>query len=156
MKKTSLLLWALALCPLFSFIPANRVTDAPAEEMATVYIYRAGQFYGASINYVIEANGQKICRLSNNKYIEHKVAPGKYTYAAKRGGVEVFKRETDLAIDVKAGEKHYVRCDIKSSITRTRLEMAEVMPSTGERDLAKLKPDTCNETESAEAESKKK
>ena len=124
---------------------ANKPTPAVVED-ATVYIYRGGQAFSAGLNYVVEANGNKICRLSNNKYIEYKAAPGKINFTAHRGGVELLKKETGIELDVEGGKKYYIKCDVKSSVMRTRLELSEVTANTGERDLQKMKPDTCMET----------
>ncbi|MBC7921821.1 MAG: DUF2846 domain-containing protein [Ferruginibacter sp.] len=148
MKKMTLLIGVSTFLALAGFVPSPHSVNEAAPtivEDATVYIYRGGQAFSAGLNYVVEANGNKICRLSNNKYIEYKTAPGKINFTAHRGGVEILKKETGIDLDVEAGKKYYIKCDVKSSITRTRLEMSEVTANTGERDLQKLKPDTCME-----------
>lgn len=122
----------------------GRVTKLKADS-ATLYVYRGGQFFAAGINYVIQVNGKDVCRLSNNKYIEYQVSPGKLTIAARRGGVELFKRETGVEIDAEAGKKYFVRGDVKSSITRTRLELSEVTENTAKRDMEKMTADNCQE-----------
>ncbi|MFD2571513.1 DUF2846 domain-containing protein [Spirosoma soli] len=125
----------------------NQSTESIASpDYATVYIYRGGQFFGSGLNYSIFANGEKICKLSNNRYIEYKAKPGKLSLTAQRGGIEVFKRETGLDLDVEAGKKYYVRGDQKSSITRTRLEMSEVTENTAKRDMAEMTVDNCQQT----------
>lgn len=110
---------------------------------ATVYVYRSGEFFAGGLNYSIFANGEKICKLSNGRYLTYQARPGTVRLTAHRGGVELLKRETELALLVEAGKRYYVRCDVKSSVMRTRLEMAEVEENTGQRDLAKLSPDNC-------------
>lgn len=115
-------------------------------DYATVFIYRGGQFFGAGFNYSIYVNGEKICKLSNNKYIQYKAKPGKLAITAQRGGIEVFKRETAVDLDVEAGKSYYVRGDVKSSITRTRLEMSEVTENTAKRDMKEMTVDNCQET----------
>lgn len=123
----------------------------PAAGTATVYIYRGGQFMGALANYAVYVNGQKICKLSNERYIEYQAQPGTLNLLAKNGGVEMFKKETGLELAVEAGHKYYVRGDIKTSITRARMELSEVTENTAKRDMAKLSPDKCQAgaTESA-------
>ncbi|GAB2584730.1 DUF2846 domain-containing protein [Spirosoma areae] len=145
MKKTTYL---FALC-LFLLSTAFR-SDLPGTrvhaDFATVYIYRGGQFFGSGLNYAIFANGERICKLSNNRYIEYKAKPGKLSLTAHRGGVEIFKKETGLDMDVEAGKKYYVKGDQKSSITRTRLELSEVTESTAKRDMTGMTVDACQET----------
>ena len=115
-------------------------------DFATVYIYRGGQFFGSGLNYAVFANGERICKLSNNRYIEYKTKPGALALTAHRGGLEVFKKETGLDLDVEAGKKYFVKGDLKSSITRTRLELSEVTESTAKRDMNGMTVDACQET----------
>ncbi len=122
----------------------------PPDDMATVYIYRGGQVMGLGLNYSIYANGTKICKLSNNRYIEYKSKPGKLALTAQRGGLEVFKRETALDLDLTAGGKYYVQGDVKSSLTRTRLELSEVTENTAKRNMKDLTVDNCQETTNKE------
>ena len=115
------------------------------DDFATVYIYRGGQFFGSALNYAIFANEEMVCKLSNNRYIEYKAKPGKLSLTAHRGGVELFKKETGLDLNVEAGKKYYVKGDQKSSITRTRLELSEVTENTANRDMKDMTVDACQE-----------
>lgn len=144
MKKMPLLL-LLCLGFLLSAFRRDTIRVEPVDDFATIYIYRGGQFFAASINYSIYVNGQKICKLSNNKYIEYKAKPGKLMLTAQRGGIEVFKRETELELDAEAGKKYYVKGEVKSSITRTRLELSEVTENTSKRDMKDMTVDNCQE-----------
>ncbi len=145
MRKLSLLV-LLCFCFLMSAFRSDRISVDRTDDLATIYIYRSGQFYGSALNYSIYVNGEKICKLSNNKYIEYKAKPGKLAITAQRGGIEVFKRETELELDADAGKKYYVKGDIKSSITRTRLEMSEVTENTAKRDMKDMTVDNCQES----------
>lgn len=115
-------------------------------DFATVIIYRSGQAFALGLNYSIYANGEKICKLSNNRYIEYKAKPGKLSITAQRGGLEVFKRETGVDLDVQADKMYYVQGDVKSSLTRTRLELSEVTENTAKRDMKTMTVDNCQET----------
>jgi hypothetical protein len=131
-----------------AFSSAFRPAPAADDDMATVCIYRGGQFMGAMANYAVYVNGEKICKLSNERYIEYKAKPGKLDIMAKNGGMEVFKKETGLELNVEAGHKYYVRGDIKTSFTRARMELSEVTENTAKRDMAKLTPDNCQQADS--------
>ncbi|WP_420148084.1 DUF2846 domain-containing protein [Spirosoma sp.] len=143
--KTASLITLLCLSFISSAFRSDSVRSPKSEYFATVYIYRGGQFFGSGINYSIFANGTKICKLSNNRYIEYKVKPGKLSLTAQNGGIEVFKKETSFDLDVEAGKKYYVRGDLKSSITRTRLEMSEVTENTARRDMNGMTVDNCQD-----------
>lgn len=145
MKKPAYLFVA-CLFLLTTAFRSNSISTPTHADFATVYIYRGGQFFGATLNYAIFANGEMVCKLSNNRYIEYKANPGKLSLTAHRGGLEVFKKETGLEIDVEAGKNYYVKGDQKSSITRTRLELSEVTESTAKRDMNGMTVDACQET----------
>ncbi len=110
-----------------------------------IYIYRAGQFSGSLANWTIFVDEQKICKLSNNRFIRLMVRPGKHVVSAKLSGVSVFKKGTEVEIDAENGNNYFVACNIKSSITRTRLEMIEVTKSTGVKQMEHMVLDNCQE-----------
>lgn len=140
------LLFLAASCFLLSLSGVQQSTQVQADEAedsSFIYIYRGGQFSGALVNFSIYLDETKLCKLSNGKYFKLAVTPGTHTVSAKQGGVGVFKKETEVEIEVEKGKSYYVSCTMKQSITRVRLEMQEVMPKTGERDIAKMKVDNC-------------
>jgi hypothetical protein len=144
--KRILALIAIALAIVTSsFTLIKTVPQSPAEEMATVYIYRVGQWNAAAANWAIFADEQKICKLSNNKFIMQKVKAGKHMYTAKVGGVGVFKKETEIEIDAEAGKSYYIACNVKQSFTRARLELLEVTKSSADKQMAKMTLDNCQE-----------
>ena len=146
MKTTSIIL-LLCLSILGSAFRSDSIQNSTVgtDDFATVYIYRGGQFFGSALNYAIFANEEMVCKLSNNRYIEYKAKPGKLSLTAHRGGVELFKKETGLDLNVEAGKKYYVKGDQKSSITRTRLELSEVTENTANRDMKDMTVDACQE-----------
>ena len=117
--------------------------SATAKDSSYIYIYRGGQFGGAFTNFSIWVDNAKLCKLSNGRYFMIAVDPGTHSVSAKRGGVGIGKKETEVEIDVEKGKSYYVSCSMKQSITRVRLEMQEVMPKTGIRDVEKMKLDNC-------------
>ncbi len=147
-KYTVIALAALMIAGVLSFTrttaPAEKA--APAEkEMATVYIYRVGQFGAAAANWSIWADETKICKLSNNKFITHQVKPGKHVYSARVGGVGILKKETEIELETEAGGTYYIACNVKTSFTRARLELIEVTKSTATKQMAKMSLDNCQE-----------
>lgn len=146
MKKTVYCSIAFLFALTTAFRSNNDRPVRATADFATVIIYRGGQAFGLGLNYSIYANGEKICKLSNNRYIEYKAKPGKLTLTAQRGGIEVFKRETGIDLDVQADKKYYVQGDVKSSITRTRLELSEVTENTAKRSMKDMTVDNCQET----------
>ena len=120
-------------------------TVTPTDNKAKLIIYRDKQFAGSALNYAIYINDVKLCKLSNNRYIEWEVEPGKVVVNAKRGGMEAFKKKTEIDLDTEGGGIYYIRCDLQSSLMRTRLEMSEVTINTAKRDLKEMEADDCQD-----------
>lgn len=137
-------LLTLSLVFLFSFNNHPKESTLPTEE-ATIYIYRAGQFTGATNNWAMYVDGKKICKLSNNKFIKVTVAKGKHSITSQIGGIGLFKKETEIEIEAEAGQSYYVACNIKQSFTRSRLEMLEVTKSTADKQMKEMALDNCQE-----------
>lgn len=143
MKRLTFL---LAVLLAFTGVQAqNQTSSASNPEMATIYIYRGGQFTGAAANWALFVDGKKICKLSNNKFIKVTVPAGKRVITSKIGGVEVFKKETLIEIEAEAGKSYYVACTVKQSIMRARMEFMEVTKSTADKQMEGMSLDNCQE-----------
>jgi Protein of unknown function (DUF2846) len=73
---------------------------------------------GSLTNFTIWVDDQKLCKISNGKYFKVPVKAGTHIVSAKRGGVGVMKKETEVEVDVENGKSAYISCSMKSSITR--------------------------------------
>jgi hypothetical protein len=144
MFKKSLIVVAIAAVAttLSSFAPKAN-SESKIAENATIYIYRVGQFSGAAANWSIWADGQKICKISNNKFLKLELPAGKHEFNAKVGGVGILKKETNVEIEAESGRSYYIACNIKTSFTRARLELIEVTKSTADKQMAKMTVDNC-------------
>jgi hypothetical protein len=118
----------------------------PGADSCFIYIFRGGSFSGALTNFAIYVDNQKLCKLSNNRYFKIGVKPGKHTVSAHRGGIGIGKKETEVEVDCESGKSNFISCSMKSSITRVRLEMEEVVAKTGMKDIADMKLDKCQAT----------
>ena len=131
-------------------LTAAKATDKPTKpkpksDSAVIYIYRVGQFMGAGANWSMFVDEEKLCKLSNNKFMRVVVKPGKHMVTSKIGGVGLFKKETEIEIEAEAGGEYFVACNIKQSFTRARLEMVEVTRNTGKKQMEKMTLDNCQE-----------
>lgn len=117
--------------------------SVPDADSSFIFIYRGGQFMGSLTNFTIWVDDQKLCKISNGKYFKVPVKAGAHIVSAKRGGVGVMKKETEVEVDVENGKSAYISCSMKSSITRVRLVMEEVVAKTGVKDITDMKVDNC-------------
>jgi len=144
--KLSMLLVCASIA--FAFKPNSKVSEVsngPTADSAVIYIYRVGQFMGAGANWAMFVDEDKLCKLSNNKFMRVVVKPGKHVISSRIGGVGLFKKETEVEIEAEAGGEYYVACNIKQSFTRARLEMIEVTKGTGKKQMEKMTLDNCQE-----------
>ncbi len=145
MKK--IFLTAVAAIAILSAVQAKTTKSNLAlfsgGDSSYIYIYRGGSAAGAFTNFAIYVDDQKLCKLSNKRYFKIAVKPGKHVISAHRGGVGIGKKETEVEVDAEAGKSNYISCSMKSSITRVRLEMEEVVEKTGIKDISDMKVDNC-------------
>lgn len=92
---TSLILFQLKV-PAQVHNDVNNVnsTNSDDSNLATIYVYRTGQMFRVAKNWAIYVNGERICKLSNNKFIIHKVEPGNIKLAAQIGGVQFWPKKS--------------------------------------------------------------
>jgi hypothetical protein len=114
----------------------------PSPDQATFVFYRGGQFWRALVNFTIRANGEELCRLSNNRFMLYTAKPQKIVFTNVAGGLNIPDKEK-LEIDAEAGKIYYIQCDIKSGFFADRMEMSEVTESTAKKKLKDVTADNC-------------
>ncbi len=88
------------------------VFDASLARAATLYIYRPQKFAEGGDDCVIYYNDTAVCTMTNKSaYVIRLFKEGPATLTAK-----LRKQEMSVKLDVKYGEKYYVRCDLKWAI----------------------------------------
>lgn len=115
------------------------------DSLATVVIYRTPQFQGAANNWAIFDNQERLCKLSNKRFMIYQTLPGETDFRAQVGGLATWpKKVTGLEIPLEAGEVYFVKTNLKVSFVRARVELVEVVERTAKKELANLQLDYCN------------
>ena len=71
--------------------------------------------------------------------------PGNTKFRVQIGGVSTWpKKKTYLEIPLEAGEAYFIKTNLKTSITRARVELSEVVQRTAEKEMKKLLQDRCD------------
>ena len=118
------------------------------KELATIVIYRTPQFQAALANWAIFEGGERLCKLSNKRYMIYQREPGDSEFLAQIGGVQTWpKKKTTLDIPLEAGQVYFIKTNFKMSFTRGRVELSEVVQRTAVKELAELLQDRCDLTE---------
>lgn len=111
-------------------------------DVATFIFYRGSYFGQALVNFTIRANGEKLCRLSNGRFMVYKSKPQKITFTNVAGGLNI-PDEENLEIDAEAGKVYYIQCDVKVDFFTNKMEMSEVVESTAKKKLKNVTADNC-------------
>lgn len=100
--------------------------EASLSRTATLYIYRPGKFSESADNCIIYYNDTAICTMTNKSaYIIRLSKEGPATLTGR-----IRKQEASVALDVKYGQKYYLRCDLiwgipaKPALTLTDIDAA--------------------------------
>jgi hypothetical protein len=137
---------------IFSFLLMATTLSANAQEKpaltpqpgkALVVFIRPAEMVSALDNWVLMADNEEFCRISNNRYVLYHAKPGRVNFSAKRGGIGIGKPVSTIDFELKEGEVYYVQCQIKSNLVNVRLLLNEITKRTAEDFFAKVKPDNC-------------
>lgn len=126
------------------FMPSYAQTDNDSNDQAVIYIYRPGQYTGVMHNWDIYINGVEYCKLSNKRQIIIAHDPGKLNISTEKGGLDIQSKKKDfLTLETQPGDTIYIRGDVKSSLTRFRMELSRVFPDEYKDGGADLTIDNC-------------
>lgn len=144
MKKHFLisLLAGIVLC--LGTMTASAKGDEPANKTtAKIILFRPFNFTNWSNNFSIFANNQRICKLSNNRFVEYEVAPG--AVSLKSNASFGISERKFLDLNVEAGKTYFVRCDVLNQFFAMTLDMTPIADEMGKKYLQmyNVKPDVC-------------
>jgi hypothetical protein len=114
----------------------------PVPDKATVIIYRRLETNQWTTNFVIRANGEAVCRLSNNRYVVYKTKPGQVDFTTVAGGLQIPDKDL-LPLDLQAGKVYFLQADVLTRFGSNKLILSEVTQSTAQRNLPGTLPDRC-------------
>jgi hypothetical protein len=105
------------------------------QSKGTVYIYRYKQFVGGALEPSVYCDETQLARMDNGRYFAVEVGPGKHTLYSN-------DKQSGLELDVKPGEKYYVRVEIAAGMMKGHGRLVLMAPEQGSYELKskKLKP----------------
>jgi hypothetical protein len=81
--------------------------DSAIANSATLYVFRPGKLTEWANDYILFLDDEPICRMTNkSSYVVRLMKMGTANLHANIG-----KKETSVSLDVRPGEKYYLRCD---------------------------------------------
>ncbi|CAN5726754.1 hypothetical protein BH10BAC2_BH10BAC2_15480 [soil metagenome] len=142
MRTIKLFLTILLIIAGYASIAQAEIPPAPSDKALVVFI-RPPELQAALDNWVLMANGDEFCRISNNRYVTYLAAPGNISFTSKRGGIGIGKPKDVLELELEAGKTYYVQCDVKLNLVSIRILLNEITLSTAKKFLLKAQPDNC-------------
>lgn len=90
-------------------------------------------------------DGKPVCKVNNNSYSTHQIAPGKHTFSVQYSGDEAKEKAAarSVEIDVQPGKKYILKAAIEKKFFTTELYLEEITEATWERYQKGLKEDNC-------------
>ncbi len=115
--------------------PSTEVSSAAqgTNSQATVYVYRYKQFVGKALSPSVYCDDTELARMENGRYFVVTLAPGKYLFHSN-------DKQAGIALDLKAGEKYYIRLEIATGFMKGHGRLIAVVPEQGSYEIQKLKP----------------
>lgn len=126
----------------------------PQEGKALVVFIRPPELTSALDNWVLLADNEEFCRISNNRYVLYHAKPGKVNFSSRRGGIGIGKPVTGIDFELKEGEVYFVQCQVKTNLINVRILLNEITERTANQYLTKAKPDNCEIRRESEDASK--
>jgi hypothetical protein len=108
--------------------------SSPIKGLATVYVYRLGQFYAKLLKPSVYCDGRQIGRVQNGHFIRATFEPGKHEFRSN-------DKDSGVEIDLKPDTVYYLRVDMTTGDAwKSHGRIMEMMPDQGRYEVEKLSP----------------
>ena len=102
------------------------ITALP-DDKARVFIYRKGEFLGSGIQPVVKINDIKTKDCQPKSVFIAELDEGHHNFVVSTEG------ESNLGLDLKAGETRYIECQVGLGVIIWRVHLVEVDAAEGEK-----------------------
>ena len=108
-------------------------TSSDTKSQATVYVYRYKQFVGKALSPSVYCDENELARMENGRYFAVTLAPGQHVFRSN-------DKQAGINLDLKPGEKYYVRVEIATGLMKGHGRLVSVAPEQGSYEIKNLKP----------------
>lgn len=112
---------------------ASNSTSADTKSQATVYVYRYKQFVGKALSPSVYCDENELARMENGRYFVVTLPAGPHVFRSN-------DKQAGINLDVKPGEKYYVRVEIAAGFMKGHGRLVSVAPEQGSYEIKNLKP----------------
>ncbi len=133
-----LLFWLLSIS---TFLQAQNADTTNSKTTGQIYFLRSTGMPGAATNFKAFIDETLVCKINNDRFSVHDVAPGKHTCSVQFGGKESKKGAEKLEVVVEAGKITYVQVVVKLGVFVNNTYCKLLTDAEGKDKMTVLKPD---------------
>jgi hypothetical protein len=112
--------------------PAAKATPA-SDDKAEVTVYRYKQFVGKGLRPSIYCDNKDIARLQSGRYVTLALPAGTHSLRSN-------DKQSQIELELKPGQKYYIRIDIATGFWKGHGRLTMVMPEQGAGEVKQMKP----------------
>lgn len=112
---------------------ASAPTAAAEGDVATVYIYRPGKYWGKALEPSVFLDEKKLLDMDNARYLALRLTPGHHVLRSN-------EKDSEIDQEWDAGKTYYVKMTIATGMLKGRGQMAMVTEKLARKEMQKLKP----------------
>ena len=146
-KNISMRILLLCISFLFSAISMAQTENKPSEQMenATVFIMRSSGYTGSAVPYSVFVDDILVCRLMNQYYSAHLIAPGVHKFSVQFSGKKSKGAGQKLSLNLEAGKKYFIKLVVEQGAFSSKIYCEEITENSAKQAFKNLQAaDTCN------------
>lgn len=123
------------------FASCNIFAQANAEEGEIVFI-RPREYRASLVNFSIFADEQRVSKISNGRFLKHKMKAGKHFVSLQRMGKRPKRNAVLTPIEVEVGKTKYVLLTWQQGFWKNRFVATEITETSSKNFYYKIKEAT--------------
>ena len=130
----------------FSVMCMAQTENNPSErtENGTVFLMRSTGYTGSAVALNIFIDDILVCRLMNNYYSTHLIAPGVHRFSVQFAGKKSKNNAEKLEANIEAGKKYFIQLTFESGAFVNNIYCQEITENSAKQAFKKLKgADSC-------------
>ncbi len=138
MKSRMLLLAGFSF--FFSVMSMAQTQNDPSAETenGTVFLIRSTGFDGSAAAFSVFIDDILVCRLMNDYYSAHLIAPGVHRFSVQFAGKKPKNNSEKLAVNIEAGKKYYIQLTFQAGVFSSNVYCQEITENSAKQTFKKL------------------
>lgn len=118
---------------------AQTQNDPSAEtENGTVFLIRSTGFTGSAVGFNVFIDDILVCRLANNYYSAHLIAPGVHRFSVQFTGKQSKNKAEKLKVNIEAGKKYYIQLTFQTGVFTNNIYCQEITENSAKEAFKRL------------------